>query len=335
MWQRGLALGLLLCGALPLAAQGLWETFSNDYTANCLAWTRDNNNPVIPPSGSTWKSRWTANPELFTFGERTLLYYRGNGIAPGKKNVFHDRIGVAEVLAIGPMQLNYRDLNGGSPIIDVGPAGAFDDQHVLDPAVVYFKGQVHLFYSAVGHGPNSIGLATSANGERFTKVGKVLEGRAPDALVVGDTLYLLYQRQDSLGYKVYVSISTDGVKFFPFGDAPVFAGEANHWDSQSISTPRIWKTGEWYYMLYGGSADRVDEPEFFGLARSRNLLRWERHPGNPVFGAGAHASADGGAIWFPALYDAGSWIVLLYEGSRGKYSWDLSSGVCMAWIPKH
>ena len=205
---------------------------------------------------------------------------------------------------------------------------------MLDPAVVWFKGRIHLYYTAIGHGPNSIGLATSANGEQFTKVGKVMEGRAPDAIVVGDTLYLIYHKRDGAGYKVYIARSLDGVKFFPMGEGPVLAGEPARWDAHSIVTARIWKSGDWFFLLYGGSADRDDEPEFFGLARSRDMLRWERHPGNPVFGAGLHATADGGAIWFPALYDAGSWFVLLYEGSRGKYAWDLSSGICMAWIPK-
>jgi len=334
MGRMLLSCGLTLLCAVSLQAQSFWETFSNDYTANCLAWTRDNNNPVIAPSGSTWKNRWTANPELFMLGERILLYYRGNGTMPRKGKSYHDRIGVAEVSALGPMQLTYRDLNNGSPVVDVGDPGDFDDENVLDPAVVWFKGRVHLYYSAIGHGQNSIGLATSANGEQFTKIGKVIEGRAPDAIVVQDTLYLIYHKRDGAGYKMYIAMSTDGVKFFPMGDKPVFAGEPAHWDAYSIVTARIWKSGDWFYLLYGGSADRVDEPEYFGLARSRDKFHWERHPGNPVFGAGLRATADGGAIWFPALYDAGSWFVLLYEGSRGKYAWDLSSGICMAWIPK-
>jgi predicted GH43/DUF377 family glycosyl hydrolase len=334
MVRMGFACGIALFCAVSLQAQSIWETFSNDYPANCLAWTRQNDNPVIAPSGSTWKSRWTANPELFVTGDRILLYYRGNGLMPGKGKIYRDRIGVAEITALGPMQLNYRDLNNGSPVVDVGAVGDFDEENVLDPAAVWFKGRVHLYYSAIGRGPNSIGLATSVNGEQFTKVGKVIEGRAPDAIVVGDSLYLIYHKRDGGGYKLYIAVSTDGVKFFQMGERPIFAGEHARWDAHSIITARVWRSGDWFYLLYGGSADRVDEPEYFGLARSRDLLRWERHPGNPIFGAGLRATADGGAIWFPALYDAGSWFVMLYEGSRGTYAWDLSSGICMASIPK-
>jgi hypothetical protein len=87
-------------------------------------------------------------------------------------------------------------------------------------------------------------------------------------------------------------------------------------------------------MLYGGSSGNVDEPEFFGLARSRDMIRWERHPGNPVFGAGIHGGPDGGNIWTPAVFENDTWIILLYEGSIGHHSWGMQSSICMAWVPK-
>ena len=314
--------------------QGLWDTFSNDYTANCLAWTHHRDNPVISPSGSTWKGRWTANPEILQLGKRMLLYYRGNGAIPGEGTGFHDRIGVAELSTIGPERLGFHDLNNGSPVVNIGKHEEFDGQNVLDPAAVEFKGEVLLYYSAIGKGPHSIGLAVSADGERFKKIGKVLEGRSPDAIVSGDTLFLCYQKRTADGYNVYMAYSLDGRTFSLMGSTPVLAAQEKQWDAKSITTPRIFKEKEWYYMVYGGSADFVDEPEYFGLARSRDLLHWERHPGNPIFSAGAHATADGGAIRFPAIIDVGNYAVMLYEGSRGRSSWDLQSSICMAWIAK-
>ena len=314
--------------------QSLWDTFSNDYTTNCLAWTHHRDNPVVSPSGSTWKSRWTANPEILQLGKRMLLYYRGNGVIPGERAGFHDRIGVAELSTLGPERLGFRELNNGSPVVNIGKDGDFDGQNVLDPAAVEFKGEILLYYSAIGKGPNSIGLAVSADGERFKKIGKVLEGRSPDAIVSGDTLFLCYQKRTVDGYNVSMAYSLDGRTFSLMGNTPVIAGQKERWDAKSITTPRIFKEREWYYMVYGGSADFADEPEYFGLARSRDLLHWERHPGNPIFSAGAHATADGGAIWFPAIIDVGNYAVMLYEGSRGRFSWDLQLSICMAWIAK-
>jgi predicted GH43/DUF377 family glycosyl hydrolase len=328
------ALAILTGGVHAGFGQGLWDTFSSDYSANCLAWTHHRDNPVISPSGSTWKSRWTANPEILQLDKRMLLYYRGNGMIPGEAKGYHDRIGVAELSAIGPEQLGFHDLNNGSPVVNIGKEGDFDGENVLEPAAVEFKGEVLLYYSAIGKGPNSIGLAASADGERFRKIGKVLEGRSPDVIVNGDTLFLCYQRRADDGYRVYLAYSLDGRTFSPMGNTPVLTGRHRQWDARSITTPRLFKGGDWYYMVYGGSADFVDEPEFFGLARSRDLRNWERHPGNPVFGAGARATADGGAISFPAVIDVGNYVMMLYEGSRGRHSWDLQSSICMAWIAK-
>jgi len=67
------------------------------------------------------------------------------------------------------------------------------------------------------------------------------------------------------------------------------------------------------------------------LARSKNLIQWER---NPVSGCATKGKPDGGAIWLPAAYETEDCFVLLYEGSRGNYSWDLYSSICMAWISK-
>lgn len=323
---------LLMCCSAE--AQRFWDLFSNTYTTNVLAWTRHNDNPVIGPSGSTWKNRWTGNPEFLTFGGRTFLFYRGNGVLPGKGKTPVDRIGVAEVLDIGTMRLQYRDLNKGFPVIDAGAAGEFDADGVQCPAATAFKGQVYLYYGATGKGERSIGLAVSADGEQYTKIGKVLEGQCPDVLVVRDTLYMIYQKRDTAGNKAYLAYSLDGKKFTAAGEHPVFGGTEGSWDAKSISTPRIWESGGVYYMLYGGSTDYVDEPEFFGLARSKDLRHWTAHPGNPVFGAGIHGTADGGAIWSPAIFETENWFVLLYEGSRGKHNWDLLTSICMAWIPQ-
>lgn len=313
--------------------QRFWNLFSEDWRANCLAWQRHPDNPVLPPSGTGWRSRWTANPDLLSFRDRLLLYYRGNGVTPDDPGACHDRIAAAQVQTLAPGELGIADLNGGAFAIDVGKEGEFDCHHVLDPAAVVFQDRVWLYYSAVGAGPDSVGLAVSDDGEQFEKLGRVMDGRAPDALVWNDRLYLLYQKTNPQGhYELLLSVSEDGQRFTPVQEEPIFCGEAEQWDALSITTARLFRDGDWFYMLYGGSAYLTDEPDFFGLARSRDLLRWERHPGNPIFGTGPSGAQDGGAIWFPALHETPEGFVLLYEGSPGKYRWGLSSAICMAWI---
>jgi predicted GH43/DUF377 family glycosyl hydrolase len=308
-----------------------WNLFSGDYARNCLSWKHEAE-PILPPSGDGWQSTWTANPDLLQFGDRLLLFYRGHGVLPGRETM-HDRIGVSEVLSIGFGTLELSSLAGGQPVVDVGPEGSFDGQDVLDPATVMFQGRVLLYYSALGNGPDSVGLAVSDDGINFEKIGKVLVGRAPDVIELNGTLFMVYQREDEhKNYRIYLASSSDGYEWTDVQRAPIFQREEESWDSLSVATVRLSKDGEWIYAIYGGSSYLADEPEYFGLARTKDLLTWEFHVGNPIFGCGAKGLPDGGAMWFPALADVPGGYVMLFEGSRGKCAWDLSSSICMASI---
>jgi predicted GH43/DUF377 family glycosyl hydrolase len=332
--RRAAICGAVVCVTGLAPAQNLWDLFSRTFTTNVLAWTRYNDNPVLGPAGSTWKHKCVGSPEILTFQKRTLLFYRGTGIMAGTSKGSVDRIGVVEVSDIGAGRLTYRELNNGLPVLDIGSPGSFDRSGVSTPAAVVFKGQIHLYYTGTADSTASIGLAVSTDAERFVKVGRVLDGQSPDLIVHGDTLYMVYQKLDVNGFKIFIAYSTDGRTFTKMGNRPVFAGMPGQWDAQSITTPRLWRSGEWTYMLYGGSSGAVDEPEFFGLARSKDMIHWERHPGNPVFGAGIHGGPDGGDIWTPAVFENDTWIILLYEGSIGHHSWEMQSSICMAWVPK-
>ena len=288
---------------------------------------------MVPPAGEGWRSVWTANPDFLEFEGRLLLYFRATGFLAGREGE-HDRIGVAEVLSLAAGDVRLEMLNGDAPVVDVGEPEAFDGTDVLDPATVVFQGKVFLYYSAIGPGPDSVGLAVSKDGVSFTKVGKVLTGRAPDVIGYGDKLRMVYQKADAAGnYQVYLAESSDGITFEDVVSEPVIRPTAGSWDSLSIATVRLEFSDGGYFALYGGSSYLADEPDFFGLARSKDLVDWQFHPGNPVFGCGAKGAPDGGAIWFPALREtsSGQW-VMLYEGSRGKYAWDLCSAICAAWL---
>jgi sucrose-6-phosphate hydrolase SacC (GH32 family) len=71
-------------------------------------------------------------------------------------------------------------------------------------------------------------------------------------------------------------------------------------------------------MIYGGSSStiRKDMPDAFGLARSTDLIHWEKYPYNPIFNIGATESWDSGAIWFGTVFEENGYLYLLYEGGR-------------------
>lgn len=312
-----------------------WNLFQNDYRKNCKLWRHNTaKNPVIPAGDLLWKKFWTANPTVISFNEKLLVYYRGNGITSTNPDR-HDRIAAAEIKDITPDNIVIEDLNNQNFTIDVGKKGSFDDSDVLDPGAVVFKNKVFLYYSGVGTGPNSVGLAISENGIHFEKHGSVLVGRSPSVVVSAGKIFMIYQNDDGKGFRgFFMAESPDGINFKKCSETPVLDGHENSWD-KFVTTARIYKENDTFLMLYGGSPDLNDQPDYFGLARSKDLRTWEKHPGNPIFGLGAKGEEDGGAIWFPALIDIGSHYVIIYEGSRGRYAWDLSSQICMSSIEKN
>ncbi len=314
-------------------ASSFWNLFSNNYQSNLRLWKHNTaNNPVIPAGTKLWKKYWTANPAIISFQEQTLVYYRGNGITPTNPDR-HDRLAVAGIKKISADHIELRELTDNY-IVDVGEKGSFDSNDVLDPAAVVFNDKVFLYYSAIGAGKDSVGLAISNDGIHFEKYGKVFTGRAPSVAISDGKIYMIYQNDSGEGYKgFYLSMSTDGIHFEPINEAPVLSGAATGWDKY-VATARIYKEHDEFLMIYGGSPDLNDQPDYFGIAKSKDLITWEKHPGNPIFGIGAKGEEDGGAIWFPALIDINSHYVMLYEGSRGRYAWELSSQICMSSIKK-
>lgn len=312
----------------------LWDLFTKDYRVNCKKWKHNTSkNPVIPSGLELWRKFWTANPAVIEYKGEHLVYFRGNGITP-ENHDRHDRIAVARITKMTPDDFSYEILNDRNFIVDIGSKGTFDDSDVLDPGVVVFNDKVFLYYSGVGTGSNSVGLAKSKDGVHFEKYGKVIVGRSPSVVVFDNKVYMIYQNDTGSGFRdFFLAESADGINFKNVTEKAVLSGQKDSWDKY-VTTARLYKENDAFLIIYGGSPDLNDQPDYFGLAKSNNLIKWEKHPGNPVFGLEAKGEEDGGAIWFPALIDIGSHYLILYEGSRGRYSWDLSSQICMASIAK-
>ena len=55
------------------------------------------------------------------------------------------------------------------------------------------------------------------------------------------------------------------------------------WEGMVVSAPSIIQHEGLYYMFYTGFDDRVPGKQTIGLATSKDLFEWKRHPGNPVY----------------------------------------------------
>jgi predicted GH43/DUF377 family glycosyl hydrolase len=205
-------------------------------------------------------------------------------------------------------------------ILNPGPS-KFDCHHVFDPAVIQWQGKLYLYYSAIGEGEDSIGLAIADDDLNFIKHEKaILKGRSPEVIINDDVIYLFYVLDDGgLGYSIYTVCSFDGITFEPVSTSPVLtSGSPGQWDEREVTTPRIINIENMYYMIYAGldKNDKKDIPRAFGLARSKDLINWEKYPLNPVFQINVPGSWDDGAIWFGTPFLVDSHLYLIYEGGR-------------------
>jgi predicted GH43/DUF377 family glycosyl hydrolase len=261
----------------------------------------------------TWRESQTANPDLLPRGDRWHLYFRG-------QQGGHDRIGLATVAKA--------DFDGvrwdvrGEPVVDVGPPGSWDETHVLDPATVEVDGTVYLFYSAVSpHCPRAVCLATLRDGVRFEKHpgNSVVVGGGPEVVHDGSLFHLFFWREwEGGGFQLHRAVSEDGRAFSEPSPEPALpAGPVGSWDSRTVETPRIFREHGLYYMVDCGSNRYSDYPEHAGLAVSRDLARWTKYEGNPIFSRGERGAWDEGAIWFTTVERIGDRYWMWYEGYGG------------------
>lgn len=276
-------------------------------------WQRCPANPILPSVPGTWMESQTANPDLLLRGDSCLLYFRG-------QQGGHDRIGLATVPR--------RDFDGvrwsvePEPVIDVGEPGSWDETHALDPAAIEVGGTVFLYYSAVSpRCPRSVCLAVSRDGRHFEKHegNPVVIGGAPEIVHDGKLFHLFFWRERTEGgFQIHRAVSEDGRRFRePSAEPALAAGPPGCWDSRTVETPRIFFEHGMYYLLYGGSDRYDDYPAHAGLAVSRDLERWTKYDGNPIFSRGDAGSWDEGAIWFTTVERIGGRYWMWYEGYGG------------------
>ena len=84
-----------------------------------------------------------------------------------------------------------------------------------------------------------------------------------------------------------LATSKDMVHWTKYTGNPVFVpGEPGSWDDEHVRPKTFVKLKDWYYMFYEGAhfsqGGWPEWPDQVGLARSRNLINWERYPYNPL-----------------------------------------------------
>lgn len=273
-------------------------------------------NPVIPRTEGTFYSVHSANPDVVRFGNEYLIVFRG------QDERRHDEIGVGRY----PVDRFDGDLwtLPARPSITVSPdEKAFDSGYVLDPASIVVGNTLRVYYTAHRSDwsswniPSFIGLAESEDGVRFAKhpAAPLIEGMAPEVIIRSGVFFLFFQRIVNGRISIFCCRSDDGIRFDEANVARVLEPSGgSEWDRSSLSTARICEESGTYFMFFGGCANWPDYPEAIGLARSRDLVTWERYPANPILARGTPGDWDEGAVWFATVEQINGAYHLWYEG---------------------
>ncbi len=103
----------------------------------------------------------------------------------------------------------------------------------------------------------------------------------PSAVLKDDVWHLLYERGD-LG--VWLATSRDMKVWTNVRDEPVLARGPEPFDRAQIALNQVVLRDGWYYGFYHALADPAVRDWTTNLARSRDLIHWEKSPDNPIIG---------------------------------------------------
>ena len=312
------------------------DHFKADAEGNRDAWLRSPHNPVIR-YGDAWCRDFIAPSSVVIDGDTVTLYCEGGS---------GDRECIGRYSSPLSQLANARWLpDPRNPLLEPGSAG-FDRGSVFDPAVVRFRAQTHLYYSATAGGAHAfaeraevsaddapddetIGHAVEATEGFVRDPQPVIKGRCPYAIEVDGQLFLFYVKVVGGGYRIYGSRSMDGVRFTPLADGrPVLdVGNAGQWDSFTVTTPKVFADSGQFVMLYAGDDALIDDPTGIGLAVSTDLVSWRKHPNNPVFVPGRSGQFDSLSVASPVPLRAdGSWQIF-YAGTARPVAEGLQSQI--------
>jgi beta-1,2-mannobiose phosphorylase / 1,2-beta-oligomannan phosphorylase len=196
------------------------------------------------------------------------------------------------------------------PTMSLGLATSRDGVHwTRDPENPVFAGSWTEDVCVVPHdgtfvmfaeGKNDVAhLLTSTDGRKWTDLGP-LDVRKTDGSPISagpygtptgwfenGTWYLFYERGDQ---GVWLATSKDRTIWTNVQDDPVIAMGPEPYDKAAVAVNQIVKRDGFYYAFYHANSQRPWKEWTTCLARSRDLIHWEKYPGNPIIGNNCSSS---------------------------------------------
>jgi predicted GH43/DUF377 family glycosyl hydrolase len=287
-------------------------------STNGINWHKSPANPVLNLGpATTWDDLHVHSPSILEDGGKVVMWYAGED---GSRT----RIGYATIPEID----NWEKFSG-NPVLDVGPGGSWESEHVRSPSIMFDGNIYHMWYGGYYNFEWKIGYANSTDGINWNKYPsnpvlslgspgswddkQVLE---PVVLFDGGIYHMWYAGDDgTTTRRIGYANSTDGLTWNKYSANPIIdIGTTGLWDDDSIHPSTVIKNGTTYQMWYhgyDGSNHRI------GYATSPDGLSWTKHPGNPVVDLGSAGSwEDTFCMSATVLFD-GSNYQMWYGGGNG------------------
>ena len=224
-------------------------------------------------------------------------------------------------------EITYGVSSVSPPLLTRGASGAGDSVDVLNPSVIIWRGTYYNLYSGFDGHTWRTGLATSADGLKWTKGGLVLQPEAStwegDYIAAnGSALVfhgrLLYWYQAAKPPRVGLAESSDGLTWSKHERPVLDTGPRGSFDERGGADPDVVFFGDFLYMYYLGQ-DRAHR-QTIGVARSRDGVVWTKLRDNPVLQPGEPGQFDERGVGEPAVWTAFGWYWMLYTG-RDHQEW--------------
>jgi beta-1,2-mannobiose phosphorylase / 1,2-beta-oligomannan phosphorylase len=269
-----LCLGSLVVVTAPLVANVAWAVRQQaPPTWPMVQWTPIQENPVFAGTGRDTWDRKIRERGYIVVGDDGIYRLWYTGYAGDRPST---------------MSLGLATSRDGIHWSRDSENPVFDGSWTEDVCVVPYEGTYVMF----AEGKNDIAhLLTSADGRKWTDLG-ALDIRKTDGSPISRgpygtptgwfenvTWYLLYERGDQ---GVWLATSKDRKVWTNVSDDPVIAMGPEAYDKAAVAVNQIVKRDGFYYAFYHANSERPWKEWTTCLARSRDLIHWEKYPGNPI-----------------------------------------------------
>jgi predicted GH43/DUF377 family glycosyl hydrolase len=127
-----------------------------------IIWIRDGSNPIMVPTPDSWEAGGFGSCHVMPFEGEYKMWYSAWNASYTKTQIGY---------AFSSDGINWTKESANNPVLKTGGSGQWDDNHLLEPHVLYINGRYHIWYLGrqADDTIRQIGWATSADGIHWNR----------------------------------------------------------------------------------------------------------------------------------------------------------------------